>query len=93
MEQEIPQSKTRECQKEKQELDQQESKRICIPIDQETCNQIIDNKEFFRACVDGYVEKHPEIFPRTLADSGNRNKNLGISVKFSTLQSSGRAKL
>ena len=66
MSQETPQSKSRECQKEKQELVQRASKRICIPIDQETYNQIIEDKELFRACVDEHIEKYPEIFPSSI---------------------------
>ncbi len=68
MDQETPQHKNRECQREKQDLEQRESKRICILIDQETYNQIIEDKELFRAYVDGCIEKHPEIFPRIVGE-------------------------
>ena len=73
MSQEISQGKTRECQKEKQELVKRTSRRICIPIDQETYNQIIDNKELFRDCVDEHIEKYPEIFPSSIKRSYKLN--------------------
>ena len=73
MSQNTPQPKSRECQKEKQVQETRNSKRICISIDQETYNEIIDNKELFRACVDESIEKHPEIFPDSIKRSYKLN--------------------
>jgi len=73
MDQKTPQRKTRECQKEKQELVRRASRRICIPIDQETYNQIIDDKELFCDCVDKHIEKYPEIFPSSIKENYKLN--------------------
>lgn len=73
MDQEPPELKTRECQKEKQALVKRDSKRICIAIDKETYKKIIDDKELFRTYVEGYIEKHPEIFPKDIKEGYKLN--------------------
>ena len=39
------------------------SKRICIPIDKEEYEQIIDDKNAFRQLLDAHIEQNPELFP------------------------------
>ncbi len=39
------------------------SKRICIPIDREEYEQVIDDKKGIRQLLDTYIEQYPEIFP------------------------------
>ena len=66
VDQKTPQTKNRKSNKEKQEDSKRESKRICLPIDQESYNQIIADKELFRSYVDECIEKHPELFPKSI---------------------------
>lgn len=61
-----PQAKNRECQKIKQAIQSRESKRICIPIEREMYEQIIEKTEWFRAYLDEYRGKYPELFPESL---------------------------
>jgi hypothetical protein len=39
------------------------SRRICLPIDRETYEKIIADKQGFRAMIDDFVEIYPELFP------------------------------
>lgn len=39
------------------------SKRICIPIDRTSYEQVIDDRAAFRSLLDEYIEQYPEIFP------------------------------
>ena len=63
MKQTTPQTKHRKCQKLKQALKPRESKRLCIPIDREVYEGIIDKPQWFRAYLDACQVKYPELFP------------------------------
>jgi hypothetical protein len=43
------------------------SRRICLPIDRETYEKIIADKQGFRAMIDDFVEIYPELFPPEIA--------------------------
>ncbi len=39
------------------------AKRICIPIDRDAYEQIVDDKDTFRQMLDEGIKQYPEIFP------------------------------
>ena len=51
------------------------SKRICIPIEPEEYEQVVDDKKAFRQLLDRYIEQYPELFP---ADIGQGYKLHGM---------------
>jgi hypothetical protein len=59
-----PQDKRRRCKRTKQEVERI-SKRICLPIDREVYEQIVDEPKWFRSYVDECRQKYPELFPPT----------------------------
>jgi hypothetical protein len=59
-----PQDKRRRCKRTKQEVERT-SKRICLPIDQELYETIVDDPRWFRSYVDECRQKYPELFPPT----------------------------
>lgn len=40
-----------------------ESRRICLPIDQEVYQQMVNDQEAYRAYLDDCIKRHPELFP------------------------------
>lgn len=52
----------RQCTKTKTEV-AKSSKRICIPINREEYDDIVDDKQGFRKMLDGFIELYPELFP------------------------------
>jgi hypothetical protein len=59
-----PQDKRRRCKRTKQEVERS-SKRICLPIDRELYEHIVDDSGWFRSYVDECRQKYPELFPPT----------------------------
>jgi hypothetical protein len=57
-----PQEKRRRCQRTKQEVERT-SKRICVPIDRELYEHIVDDPKCFRSYVEECRQKYPELFP------------------------------
>lgn len=43
-----------------------ESKRVCLPIDQEEYQHIVGDQEAYCAYLDGCIRRHPELFPAGL---------------------------
>jgi hypothetical protein len=59
-----PQDKRRRCKRTKQEVERT-SKRICLPIDREVYEHIVDDPKWFCSYVDACRQKYPELFPAT----------------------------
>jgi hypothetical protein len=59
-----PQDKRRRCKPTKQEVERT-SKRICLPIDRELYEHIVEDSGWFRSYVDECRQKYPELFPPT----------------------------
>jgi hypothetical protein len=59
-----PQGKRRRCKRTKQEVERT-SKRICLPIDREVYEHIVDDPKWFRSYVNACRQKYPELFPPT----------------------------
>ncbi len=63
------------------------SKTIRIPFDMETYTSIIQNAEKFRAHLDGWIERRPELFPRRITEGYELNgftepsRKLGIRCR------------
>ena len=55
----------RKCNKEKQEI-KKCSKRICLPIEQEEYNAIVEDAKLFRGFIDQSVNQYPELFPKDI---------------------------
>lgn len=58
------------------------SKRICIPIDREEYEQVIEDKKAFRQLLDSQVEQYPQIFPATIGSGYKLHGRLPQSKKM-----------
>ncbi len=41
---------------------------IVLPFDEDTSDELLDNKVAYNATVNAYIEAHPELFPDTIGD-------------------------
>ena len=67
------QQRRRNVQRNRQEADPEKSasygsRQICLPIDREQYDDIWDDKRKVRSWLDQMIEKHPEIFPKSISD-------------------------
>ena len=59
-----------------------ESRRICLPIDPEVYQQMVNDQEAYRAYLDDCIRRHPELFPASIAWGYKFNGFCEESVKM-----------
>ena len=74
--------RTRNCSIKKATDTTKGSKKICIPIDREVYEQMIDDKTAFRQLLDEYIEAYPEIFPSKIGQGYKMHGILPQSKKM-----------
>jgi hypothetical protein len=76
----------RNCSKEKKPLSLKGTKRICIPIDNQTYSKIIYDAKLFREYLDGMNIKYPQIFPSGINQSYKLHDILPESQKMKDIR-------
>ncbi len=59
-----------------------ESRRICLPIDPEVYQQMVNDQEAYRAYLDNCIRRYPELFPASIAWGYKFNGFCEESVKM-----------
>jgi len=57
-------------------------KRVCLPLDQATYDQVIDNKAAYRQLLDEYIARYPELFPAEIGQGYKLHGSLPKSKKI-----------
>ena len=77
----------RNCSSEKTDVDTaKSSKRVCIPIEREEYEQVVDDKKAFRQLLDKHIEQYPELFPADIGQGYKLHGMLPASKKMPEVQ-------